>query len=440
MENVFLKLVTSDLIKITKPKNNKLISYGSFFDIKLIYSLVWIYKYYFEENVLLFLPKIVDIEQTLIEFNQSVGDFPLTTSEVSHCSLEAIEHLKTKVVIYGFGDLIFNELVILNKRRLSTQIKNFKYKIHILSYTSLKCLDIIPFDSFEYFQIEKPVVQNLNYIDTESIVDFISENPEKRIYICINLPGFMEIEKSLKENGIVFSRKENENIVLHTPKIIEKMFLKCKYDIYIFITKYFDYPLDILYYLKECSSNSEIYMDSEKNKNINNSIKSILNEQITERTNIKDSKEYSTYNDLVKDIDESQSTVVSDFYYKFNSPENILSMDLQNLSKKEYDTIRNFVKIKLTGKLDLDVKTCQLSAPCSPKDRSKKLNSLSNKISSYDYRCDVTCEIFKDYTIGVVLWNEMFSNRKSLTVLKNQIFIHQTTNGNWKYTIVQALN
>ena len=181
-------------------------------------------------------------------------------------------------------------------------------------------------------------------------------------------------------------------------------------------------------------------MDSEKNKNINNSIKSILNEQITERTNIKDSKEYSTYNDLVKDIDESQSTVVSDFYYKFNSPENILSMDLQNLSKKEYDTIRNFVKIKLTGKLDLDVKTCQLSAPCSPKDRSKKLNSLSNKISSYDYRCDVTCEIFKDYTIGVVLWNEMFSNRKSLTVLKNQIFIHQTTNGNWKYTIVQALN
>lgn len=438
MEDIFLKLVTSDLIKITKPKNNKLISYGSYFDIKLIYSLAWIYKYYFEEHVLLFLPKIVDIEQTLSEFNESVGEFLLTTTEVAHCSLEAIETLKTKVVIYGFADFIFNELVILNKRRLCTQIKNFKHKIHILSYTSLKCLDIVPFDSFDYFQIKKHIIHNLNYIDTDSIVDFISENCEKRIYL--NLPNFMEIEKSLKENGITFSRKENENIVIHTPKIIEKMFLKCKYDIYIFITKHFDYPLDILYYLKECSGNSEIYMDSEKNKNINSSIKSILNEQNTERTNIKDSKEYPAYNDILKDIDESQSIVVSDFYYKFNSPENILSMDLQNLSKKEYDTIRNFVKIKLTGKLDLDVKTCQLSAPCSPKDRSKKLNSLSNKISSCDYRCDVTCEIFKDYTIGVVIWNEIFSNRKSLTVLKNQIFIHQTTNGNWKYTKVQALN
>ena len=30
---------------------------------------------------------------------------------------------------------------------------------------------------------------------------------------------------------------------------------------------------------------------------------------------------------------------------------------------------------------------------------SKKLNSLANKISSFDYRCDITCEIFKDYNL-----------------------------------------
>ena len=90
------------------------------------------------------------------------------------------------------------------------------------------------------------------------------------------------------------------------------------------------------------------------------------------------------------------------------------------------------------GKMDLDIKTCQLSSPCSPKDRSKKLNSLSNKISSYDYRCDVTCEIFKDFTIGVILWNETFSNRKTMEIekLKNQVFIHQTTSGTWKYTTI----
>jgi hypothetical protein len=104
----------------------------------------------------------------------------------------------------------------------------------------------------------------------------------------------------------------------------------------------------------------------------------------------------------------------------------------------DYSQIRNFVKQKLSNKLDLEIKTCQLSAPCSPKDRSKKLNSLSNKISSYDYRCDVTCEIFKDYTIGVIVWNETFANRKeiNLNILKNQTFVYQLTNGNWKYTTI----
>jgi hypothetical protein len=132
-----------------------------------------------------------------------------------------------------------------------------------------------------------------------------------------------------------------------------------------------------------------------------------------------------------------ESTVVSEYYYNFESSKQIKSLDLQNLSKKDYDLIRNFVKVKLTGKMDLDVKTCQLSAPCSPRDRSKKLNSLSNKISSYDYRCDVTCEIFSDYTIGVILWNETFSNRTNTFIVpKNQAFINQTTRGTWKFTSI----
>ena len=112
---------------------------------------------------------------------------------------------------------------------------------------------------------------------------------------------------------------------------------------------------------------------------------------------------------------------------------------MSSLTKREYDAIRNFVKVKLINKLIIDdVKTCQLSTPCSPRDRSKKLNSLSVKINNCEHRCSVTCEIFRDYTIGVVLWNETFSNRKSLDIeqLKNEIYIYQTTSGTWKYTTV----
>ena len=88
----------------------------------------------------------------------------------------------------------------------------------------------------------------------------------------------------------------------------------------------------------------------------------------------------------------------------------------------------------MNNKFDLDIKTCQLTTPSSPKDRSRKLNSLSNKISSPDYRCDVTCEIFKDFTIGVVIWNEIFNSKEKLNCLKNEVYVYQTTTGKWKYT------
>jgi hypothetical protein len=151
---------------------------------------------------------------------------------------------------------------------------------------------------------------------------------------------------------------------------------------------------------------------------------------------VKDSGDYDTYAELASTIDAGLSTVASEGYYVFEPSQTIKEFDLKNLTKSQYDVIRNFVKLRLLAKIDMEIKTCQLSSPSSPRDRSKKLNSLSNKISSYDYRCEITCEIFKDYSIGVVVWNEMFSDRKTMNpvLLKNQIFIYQTTSGKWKYT------
>ena len=464
METIFLNLLTPELVNITKPKYNKLISYGYFFDFKLVYSLAWIYKYYFEISILLFLPKCVNIKETLSTFNEIVGDYPLTQEEILYCSLESIEVVSVKcssIIIFGFGDFIFNELSILNKRRINTRLRALKCKITILSYTPLKVIDLIAFDTFEFLQMKNESLfdkSNFNYIDfldpdpeiyemnVESLVEFISENKESSIYLSLNLPTskIIQIEEVLKDRNINVSRKETtcHGVVINASKTIAKSFLKNKYQIYIFITQKFDYPLDLLFYLKEIGNNC-CYIDSSKIKNIEHSLKSITSEIENERTVINESNEFESYKEInlilnLENTNVSENTVVvSENYYRFDAPESIQKMNLSNLTKKDYDTIRNFVKLKLNVKFDLDIKTCQLSAPCSPKDRSKKLNSLSNKISSYNYRCDITCEIFKDYTIGVILWNEIFSNRKPLPNLKNQTFIYQTTSGMWKYTTVK---
>jgi hypothetical protein len=265
------------------------------------------------------------------------------------------------------------------------------------------------------------------------------ENSDKRVYLalCVETQKILQVESALKANGLKVSRKENDSgVVIQSLKTIEKSFLKNKYDVYIFITREFDYPLDILFYLKELNGNQEVYFDSTLLQNIKACLRQIHSEESQERVVIKDSVEYDSYAELARDTETSSATVASEGHYVFESSPTIKEFDLKNLKKSQYDVIRNFVKLRLLSKLDMEIKTCQLSSPSSPRDRSKKLNSLSNKISSYDYRCEITCEIFKDYSIGVVVWNEMFSDRKTMNpvVLKNQTFIYQTTSGKWKYT------
>jgi len=426
MEEIYLKLINIELVNITKPRYNKLISYGKFFDIKLVYSLAWIYQFYFEQPVQLFLPKCVNITETLSLFNESVGEFQLTN--VSYCSLEAIENVNLKagaVLIYGYSDIIFHELDLF-KRRINTQLKKIKGKIHMLSYLKLNY-------EFEYNEI-KTNVFSFNLIDVidddeeiyesnlESLTEFIKKEKGKKIYISMdNISKLKQLEQLLIKENIAVSRKECEGVVINSSKTITTSFLKNRYDIYIFICK-FENKLNALYYLKELGE--EIYFDSVSG------IEEIYND--LPKCIIKDSRNFDNYSDLVKEIG-TNFIMASESYYRFNAPATIKTLNLSNLTKKEYDIIRNFVKLKL-NKLELDVKTCQMAAPCSPKDRSRKINSFSCKISSQDYRCDVNCEIFKDYTIGIVLWGEVMS--KTEHNFKGN-YVYQTTLGKWKYTSVK---
>jgi hypothetical protein len=452
-----------DLFYITRSRTqNGVICYseGIFQKNTLINSLAWIYQNYFLKSVTVFLPKI----------NIKNPDYLV-------CDLETLEQTNIQsgtVVIFGFADLIFGNLVKINKRRLNTILKNIvkKATVVILSSCSLKVLDLDALDhgttknSFEYIELEKPLInyrtlmdhislfdlmdpkleEYKNNVDTfvEMVSDFVTSG--KRVYMSLNLitSRLLEIETKLKnlEHSVLRKDSNSADIVINSAKTCANTYLVAKYDIYIFAPSHFDNPIEIVSQFKNIFGNDpiEIYLDTTKIDILEKCLKEIFTTSHVPRLQIKDSQDFDTYSELVDSLDQSQEIVLaSDDYYLIQSSDEIQELDLNNLSPKDYDKIRYYTKIYLLNKYDLEVKTIQLAAVCSPKDRSKKLNSLSNKISSFDYRCNCTCEIFKDYTIGIIIWNETFANRKSLNLklLKDCGYVYQTTYGKWKYTIIQ---
>lgn len=440
METEFLKRISQnpEIINITKfRENNGLVCYSEHINDTLIDSLNWVYQNYFNVTVNLFVPKIK---------NGVYEDAVL-------CTLEVLEHYtpkKNEITVFAWSEFICKEIP---PRRFNTLVKKFvkKNKVIFIGFTSLKCTHFSFLETFDFYEIKSsqfyknflntislfdlidPVPENYNE-NLDSFIDFVSEfkNEQKSVYISLNLQPnkLVEIENLLKEKQLIVSRKEDANadIVINSCKTTEKIFLN--YDILIFAPPLFDDPIEFICFFKDFTG--EIFIDSSKIKNITQQLKSICDESFDKRPIVKDSAEFERYKDIVLD----DFVMATECYYNFQAPESLLKLDLTNLVKKDYDLIRTFVKNRLTIKHDIEVKTCQLAAPCSPRDRSKKLNSLSNKLSSFDYRCDCTCEIFKDYTIGVVVWNDFFRNRKKINVSKNTTFVYQTTRGTWKYTSI----
>ena len=466
MESIFLELVNKfpKLINITKKRSNKIICYSENVSPQFICSLGWIYKYYFEQPAVIVIPKnkIEFFEKENSTFNENLGDFTVSL-KILPGDLETLESntFTKELVIFGYSDLLFNDLFKINKRRLNTLLKNIK-NVVVLSLCSLKCMDLksldlfenVPLGSFEGISFSN-FLENVSWFDlidpepdvysqneeafTELLIDLTKES--KRVYLSLNLTPakLLKIEGVLKKESVVVSRKEDPEaqIIISSSKTTEKTFLTGNYDVYFFAPSPFETDLDFVCQFKDVfSKKAELYIDSSKVSSIEKVLLKVKSESSEPRVLIKDSNDYDSFKELLVDVPGEEVVMASDSWYTFQGPESILKFDLSNLTKKEYDIIREYIKTKLTVKFNSDIKTCQLSTPCSPRDRSRKLNSLSNKLSSFDYRCDVTCEIFSDFSIGVIIWNEVFANRKSLNlnVLKNSVYVYQTTSGKWKYT------
>ena len=424
-----------ELLEITRPKLKNVIYTQLSYCPHFVDSLIQIYKFFFQIEPVVFVPKY----------------FPDYHEESIIADLENLQNVKSNgVIIFAYADIIFNEALKLTRRRINTILKNLKTsKIIILSITDLKSLQIPILETFEilnainlkslknlnlsFFDLVDQDLENFNE-NVTSFVEMVNGFKGKRVYISLSLPTkqILEIETQLKLTNSVY-RKEPEQtnnfIVINSCKTTQKTILKNDYDIYIYSLPDDLESLDFISYMKDCfKTNAEIYIDS-----INNEYITTINFKAIKMTVARDSQQTFDNPESIK-ID--NIIFASEEYHRFSSPESIQKMDLRNLTKKDYDVIRNFIKQRLISKFDLDIKTCQLSTPSSPKDRSRKLNSLSNKISSNDYRCHVTCEIFKDYTIGVVIWNESFSTREPVTCVENEVYVYQTTSGKWRYTTI----
>ena len=63
MDKIYLKILNKYPEILIKPTIKEIISYGN---IDLIYPLLWIYKYYFDYHILVFLPKYKSVN---LDFN-----------------------------------------------------------------------------------------------------------------------------------------------------------------------------------------------------------------------------------------------------------------------------------------------------------------------------------------------------------------------------------
>ena len=422
MDSEFLKSITEspEVFYILKTRKTN----GLIFETNknIVESLKWNYTHFLKKDFLVFLPSTATVE-----------------------ALERIT-LINGVIIFTKADQTLNELVKWNKRRANTILKNISKKNQVILLTSmpLKCLELPILEIFETISNipENFSLESISYFDfvdqdestfdlnIRSLVDLIEEHSDKKIYLSLNsVPN--EFICLLKHRNIKYSKSGTDSqLVIHSCKTTLKSEPQ-KADVYIYSLPMLEHPLDVLYYFHD--PNGIYYLDSNNLKNIRWCFKSIYNTSTEEKTVIKDSKEFDTYESIETEL---EKVVVSEGYYTFRGSETIQNMDLSNLKKSDSDIIRNFIKVKMTSKYDIELKTCQIASPSSPRDRSRKLNSLSNKISCFDYRCDATCEIFKDYSIGVVVWNDVFKNRKEINVLKNSAYVYQTTAGKWKFTNV----
>jgi hypothetical protein len=411
------------------------------------FAVLWIHTFYFEKRVTVLLPKMYlsYFVECMNQFNESINiKLDETHFDVKFDDLETIEYLKTNdlsITLMLYADFIFHKLHQCNKRRLATFLKNIRGTVYTKNYTNLerfgfqKCLS-------QFKGIPNISVFEYSEESFEDFIELLCDCMDSSTYVSIHVPNkkLLEIENEVSSRSIQCFRKEQPGgaapgtMVIQSSKTLKSGFLNNTYSRYFIIAPECQSEYELLYYIKDIDPHAEVFFEESQIESVEKHLE-VLGQSIKpSRKIINESQPFETFEDCIDTLEDY--SIVSESFYRFKTPESFEKFDYSNMNKKQYDIIRDFVKLKFLSKWGIIIKTCQLATPCSPKDRSKKLNSLGNKISSNDYRCDCTVELFKDNTMGVVVWNSMFADRKTFEAVSGN-YVYQTTHGMWKRSIVK---
>jgi hypothetical protein len=364
---------------------------------------VWVLSKYYLEEYILFLPKSTELNSIIYKFNAEyiidkeyyLLDIPFIESSIENFNNLSLKKEEKKKNLLIFSGDILHSLSMNNKKRVST-ILNYPFK-RVFLYNNIFIPILYPkFKNnninFEYIITDTITLQFLNELPKDKKCVLFTDSPKK-----INVPGLYINDYSNDYSLIIIKIKNVDPIIRITNCL-------CK-GVPIYID---EYSMDLI--------------DSFQ--------------RVNEIIKFKDSQsQFDSYEECVNNINNKEIILASEEYYLINPSNKILSLDLSNLTRQDLSVIRNIV-ISFFLKNDIIIKTCQMATPSNNILRSKKLNSLANKVNSSDYLCNVTCEVFRDYSIGVVLWTELFSDKKQfdISLLKGNTYIYQKTNGKWTYS------
>jgi hypothetical protein len=342
---------------------NKLINYSTQFtgtNLLIIFQLIWIYKFVFNLEAIIVLPKFINIffYDSLLLFNESIDKaYQLTEVSVLANTLENIEQItpnKKQRIIFPYFHVTYGELCNINKRRINTLINQFYKKgiTHIFSLVPIPCLPTIQDHSNDNLINLESMFNKFSFIDFDenSISEFVETivNSSKRVYLSLNfkVPALKQIENTLITSGITVGRSDNPDtqVVINSSKTTCNTILANEYQAYIIIAPNDINGFDILRYLVFLGHDSEIYVE----ETFADSLNELLNTKQEQKLSIRDSNEYESYELLFKQLNKlgvSEPVSATEAYYRFNGSL-IKNLDLSNLKNDNKNRLSIYEYIK----------------------------------------------------------------------------------------------
>jgi hypothetical protein len=198
--------------------------------------------------------------------------------------LQHVLYIRRLIVLFGYTELIFKEIIKINKRRLNTVLKKIIKRASFVNFLSVADINIFQLESLmepnkitTYYVNSVPeinfknILNHCNFIDlydyndqmdisviTELVLEKIRKS--KRIYISLDteISVLKSIFNELKNMDIDISTNDNPDtqVVINSSIKTQRSYLFNDYDVFIISTPLIYESVDVICYLKLILHNS----------------------------------------------------------------------------------------------------------------------------------------------------------------------------------------